>query len=46
MISQNSECQIYEPLVSVMLDGELTVTEQKQLQRHLDCCRELPASVG
>lgn len=38
MISQNSECQIYEPLVSVMLDGELDQFEQQQLQKHLDGC--------
>jgi hypothetical protein len=38
MISQNSECKIYEPLVSVMLDDELTQTEQERLQVHLDRC--------
>lgn len=38
MISQNSECQIYQPLVSVMLDGELTEAEQERLQEHLDSC--------
>ena len=38
MISQNSECQIYEPLVSVLLDGELTEKENQQLQQHLCGC--------
>ncbi len=38
MISQNSECMIFEPLVSVMLDDELTQTEQERLQVHLDRC--------
>ena len=39
MVSPNAECQIYEPLISVMLDDELTTLEQEQLQSHLDSCR-------
>ena len=38
MISSNSECHVFEPLVSVMLDGELNQIEQEHLQKHLDGC--------
>ena len=38
MISSKSECHVFEPLVSVMLDGELTQVEQEHVQKHLDGC--------
>jgi negative regulator of sigma E activity len=40
-----SQCEIFEPLISAMLDGELTETEQNELLAHLDECSTCRAQV-
>ena len=39
MIHSNSDCEIYEPLISAMIDGELSSNQQEELRGHVDECR-------